>query len=238
MRAMLLVGGRGTRLRPLTFAVPKPLLAVGDKPMLQLMIERLKAGGCREVILATGYLSELIEAFCGDGSRFGVEISYVRERSPLGTAGPLSLVRDRVAPHDFLVVANGDVVTDLAFDRLLGFARERDFELTVGCATVAYESPYGVLEVDGDEVRDVTEKPTYRFTVSGGIYVVKGSAIGRVPEQTPFSMPELMRSVRGAGERVGAFPIEGYWRGVEELGHFDEVRQTFSTAEADAGGAG
>src|SRR5713101_5208470 len=102
MKAMILVGGRGTRFRPLTFSIPKPLLAVGEKPMLQLIFEQLKAGDCNEVILATGYLAELIEAFCGDGSRFGLKVSYVRESKPLGTAGPLTLIRNRIEEGEFL----------------------------------------------------------------------------------------------------------------------------------------
>src|ERR1700741_3911674 len=111
MRAVVLVGGRGTRLRPLTFAVPKPLIAIGQKPILHLILEQLKRTGFDDIVLATGYLAELIESFCADGSRFGIRISYVREQQALGTAGPLALLRQTIAADEFFLLMNGDIMT-------------------------------------------------------------------------------------------------------------------------------
>lgn len=224
MKAMVLVGGLGTRLRPLTFAVPKPLLAVGDKPMLQLIFEQLKRGNCDEIVLATGYLAELIEAFCGDGSRFGLKISYVRESKPLGTAGPLTLIRDRLGADEFLVLMNGDVITRLEFPKMIDFARVNDFDLTVGYVPFTYQSPYGVLTIKDQQVTAVTEKPEVHYSISSGIYVVKSSCLDLIPDSTFFTMPDLMQKLHGQGRRVGAYRIDEFWLGVEDLTQMEKVR--------------
>ena len=234
MRAMVLVGGRGTRFRPLTFAVPKPLLAIGDKPLLQHLLERLHGAGITDVVLATGYLAELIEAFCGDGSRFGLRITYCREPMPLGTAGPLSLIRDQVRADEFILLMNGDIVTDLAYRDLLEFARKGDYPLTVAYVEHTYKSPFGVLQITDGLVTDVIEKPELRSFVSSGIYVVKGSALRSVPDRTFFTVPELMQRLREAGERVGAYPVTGLWVGVEDLGELEKVRALMGMAATEA----
>src|SRR5919201_2854168 len=132
MKAVILAGGRGTRLRPLTFSIPKPLLPVGEKPILQVIIEQLRTAGFQELILATGYHAELIRTFCGDGSKFGLRISYVKENRHLGTAGPLSFVKDRFGENEFFLVMNGDILTRLNFKRFLETCRKADRDLAVG----------------------------------------------------------------------------------------------------------
>ncbi len=224
MKAVVLVGGRGTRFRPLTFAVPKPLLAVGEKPMLQLILEQLRRSGCDEIFLATGYLSELIEAFCGDGSRFGVKVEYVREPKPLGTAGPLTLIRDRVGKDEFFILMNGDVITQLEFPRMTEFARTHDFELTVGYVPFTYQSPYGVLTIRDEEVLAVTEKPQVHHSISSGIYVVKATCLDLIPESTFFTVPNLIEKLRLQNRRVGAYRIDQFWLGVEDLADMEKVR--------------
>ncbi len=224
MRAIVLVGGRGTRLRPLTFAVPKPLLAVGDKPILQLIIDRLKQAGCHEIILATGYLSQLIEAFCGDGSKFGVSISYIEEPQPLGTAGPVSLVRDRIGRDEFFILMNGDIVTKLNFLSLVDFAREHDYDLTVGYVDHTYQSPYGVLTIDEHEIVGITEKPEVHQCVSSGIYVLKGSTLDVIPDGECFTIPDLIQKLRFNNRPVGAYHIEEFWLGIEELYDIEKAR--------------
>jgi len=225
MKAVILVGGLGTRLRPLTIAVPKPLLAVGEKPMLQHIIEQLRDAGCVEIVLATGYLGSLIEAFCGDGSRFGVQVSYVREERPLGTAGPLSLVRDLVAPDEFFVLMNGDIVTRVNFTNLIAFAKTGDFDLTVGYVDYTYQSPYGVLTVEADRIVGIEEKPRVEYRVSSGIYVVKGTAPPRVPDDTFFTIPDLIQTLHALGRPVGAYHIREFWLGVEDLDHIETVTE-------------
>lgn len=229
MKAVILVGGLGTRLRPLTFAVPKPLLAVGEKPMLQLIIEQLRDTGCLEIILATGYLAPLIEAFCGDGSRFGVKVSYVHETKPLGTAGPLSLVRDRIGPDERFVLMNGDIVTRIRFQGLFDFAR--GFDLTVGYVDYTYQSPYGVLTVAGDEIVGITEKPRVNYRVSSGIYVVRGSVLPLIPDDTPFTVPDLIQKMRAAGRPIGAYHIREFWLGVEDLDQIEAASKLWKDAD-------
>ena len=235
MKAVVLVGGRGTRLRPLTFAVPKPLLAVGEKPILQLILERLRQAGCEEVFLATGYLAELVEAFCGDGSKFGLRIHYFREPSPLGTAGPLALLRDRFADDELFILMNGDIVTTLDLLKLMAFAREGDYDLTVACVEHTYQSPYGVLSIESGEVVGITEKPQIRSNVSAGIYVIRGSALRHIPTGQFFTVPDLMLAVRDAGRKVGAYPVTDFWLGVEDLGDMERVRAFLASTGGEGG---
>jgi len=226
MKAIVLAGGLGTRLRPLTFAVPKPLLAIGEKPILQHIIERLAAAGCDEIILATGYLSELIRAYCGDGSRFGTHIRCIKEAQPLGTAGPLTLLRGQISPDEFFILMNGDIVTQLDYGKMLAFARTRNYELTVGYVHHTYQSPFGVLTINGqDEITNIVEKPSVRHSVSGGIYVVKGSALAHIPDHHFFTIPDLIQKLRASRKPVGAYLIREFWQGVENLDHIERVRE-------------
>jgi NDP-sugar pyrophosphorylase family protein len=228
MRAVVLVGGRGTRLRPLTFSVPKPLLAVGEKPILHLILEQLKRAGFHDIVLATGYLGDLIESFCGDGSRFGVRVTYVREQQPLGTAGPLSLLRRAIGRDEFFLLMNGDVVTTLAPADLLDFCRRQDFELAVAYVQHTYQSPYGVLTIENGEIVDVVEKPELRQPISSGIYALKGSALDHIPDGQFFTIPDLIHKLRANGRRVGAYAIEGRWLAVEDL---DDIEKAMAILE-------
>jgi len=234
MKAVVLVGGQGTRLRPLTFAVPKPLLAVGDKPILQLIIERLRNAGCDEITLATGYLAELVQAFCGDGSRFGVKIYYLQESQPLGTAGPLWQMRESVARDEFFILMNGDIVTQLDFGDFLRFARLRDYDLTVGYVSHTYQSPYGVLTIDSNnEVAGITEKPEIHQSISGGVYALKGAALDYIPDREFFTVPDLIKKLRSRNCPVGAYHIRDFWQGVEELGHIEKAREVLNGHKND-----
>lgn len=225
MKAVVLVGGYGTRLRPLTFSIPKSLLPVGERPLLQLILERLRECDFEEVVLATGYHEELIRAFCGDGTRFGMRITYVHEEEPLGTAGPLALLNGLVGGEDFLLM-NGDVLTGLDFRRLADFRREQSFDLVVASTTHVYQSPFGVLEVADSEVVDIVEKPALEQLISAGLYAVGEGVANFVPSGTFFTMPQLIIALLQAGRRVGAFPVDDVWIGLESIAHFEEaVRQ-------------
>lgn len=230
MKAVILVGGQGKRLRPLTFAIPKPLLPVGEKPLLQLIIEQLRAAGISGLILATGHQAELIRAFCGDGARFGVSLAYVQEEIPLGTAGPLDLARPLLAGEDLFLLMNGDVLAELDFPRFLAFAASTDAALTVAYARHRYRSPYGVLSLEGEAVRDIVEKPEQEFAVSSGIYAVKRAALELVPSGVFFTVPDLIHRLLAAGQKVNAYPIEGHWIGLESIEHFDEALRRLEEA--------
>jgi NDP-sugar pyrophosphorylase family protein len=217
MKAVILTGGLGTRMRPLTFSIPKPLVPVGEKAILQLMLERLAAQGIRQAILCTGYFSELIRAFCGDGSRFGLECVYAHEAEPLGTAGPLSLIRHLLEEDEDFLVINGDIVTKLDFATMVAAHKSSGRPLTVGYTEHIYTSPFGVLDVDGDRLTGIREKPVIKFPVSCGIYVVSARAAALVPDAKYFTMPDLMRALTDQGEEVGVYFIREYWHGVESL---------------------
>jgi NDP-sugar pyrophosphorylase family protein len=220
---MILAGGMGTRLRPLTFSIPKPLLPVGEKPVLEIIIGQLRQAGFGEIVLATGYQAELIRAFCGDGTRFGVRIDYVHEDQPLGTAGPLDSLRDRLAPDEYFLLMNGDVITELDFDAFMREAAGSGCDLTVAYTRHRYRSPFGVLEIDGGAVTGVTEKPEWEYAASAGIYGVNARALEWIPRHGFFTMPELMKCLHAAGRRVNAYAIPGYWLGLETIEHFEEA---------------
>jgi NDP-sugar pyrophosphorylase family protein len=232
MRAVILVGGRGTRLQPLTFSIPKPLLPVGEKPILQLIIEQLRTAGFQELILATGYHAELIQAFCGDGAKFGLRISYVKENRHLGTAGPLCFVRDRFGENEFFLVMNGDILTRLNFKRFLEVCRKADRDLAVGYVHYEHRSPFGVLSIIDGQVTGVREKPSQEYPISTGIYCVKGTALRFVPQDTFFTMPELIQQLLDAGRSVGAYHIQECWMGLETIQHFEEAIKELKNAPA------
>lgn len=223
MKAMILAGGLGTRLRPFTFSIPKPLLPLGDKPILQIIINQLKNGGIDDIVLATGYQSELIRAFCGDGSRFGLQISYVHEQKPLGTAGPLSLARSHFGQDESFLLMNGDVITRLPFAAFLEAGTRNGCDLTVAYTKHVYQSPFGVLSIADGLVQGVTEKPTQEYAISTGIYCLRPGALELIPNDTFFTIPDLIKSLLAAGRKVGAYFIEDCWIGLETVEHFDEL---------------
>jgi NDP-sugar pyrophosphorylase family protein len=229
MMAVILVGGLGTRLRPLTSSVPKPLLCVGERPILEIIIERLKRYGIDDLVLATGYQAEAVRALCGDGSRFGVTIRYVHEEKPLGTAGPLSLARTLLSGEELFLVMNGDIITDLDFSSFVDAARTGGCDLTVACTNHVYRSPYGVLRLDGGAVVGVEEKPEQTFTVSAGLYCLRAGALELVPDGQFFTIPDLMNRLIAAGRRIEAYRIDGLWVTVENItdlpGALDAVKR-------------
>lgn len=234
MKAVILAGGVGSRSRPLTFSIPKPLLPVGEKAILQIIIEQLRQADIREIILALGYHAELVQAFCGDGSKFDVSVSYVREDKPLGTAGPLSLIRDRVSSDEHFLLMNGDILTKLDF-RAFANANIRDkADLMVGYTNFVYRSPFGVLTIKEGQITEVVEKPTQEFAISAGIYSMRGSTLAWVPDGEFFTVPDLMRKLHDAGKRVSAHYIKDCWVGLESIAHFEEACKELNNAPSES----
>lgn len=231
MRAVILAGGLGTRVRPYTFTVPKPLLPLGDRALLDHLIEHLVANDIRDITLSLGYQAQLVRAYFGDGSRHGVRISYVEESRPLGTAGCLALVRDQLVPGESFFVMNGDLFTRLDFRAMYDFHRSHGAALTIGYVEHKYQSPFGVLQFDGDDIVGVTEKPAYVNPVSAGIYCLTPEAAAAVPADAFYTMPDLAMQLREQGGRVVGYQIREFWRALESRDHFDEILRE---AEADA----
>ena len=171
VRAVILAGGQGTRLRPLTAVFPKPLVPLGNKSVVEILLRRLAASGLTDITICTGYLSELIQAVCGDGSKFGLRIEYVSEEEPLGTAGPLSLIPNLTDPF---IVMNGDLLTTLDFRRMIDFHRTEQADFTLGLFPREVKIDFGVIELNGDgKFNGYREKPSYNFEVSMGVNVLE-----------------------------------------------------------------
>lgn len=215
--AVVMAGGFGTRLRPLTDDIPKPMLPVGDRPLLEIIVGQLKQNGITKIALSTFFQADMIRDHFGDGSRFGVRISYLSEDSPLGTAGALSLLP---RPNGPLLVLNGDILTQTNFAAMINFHRSHDARVTIGSHYYEVEVPYGVLDVDGVDVRGITEKPKLTFPVSGGIYVLSPEVFDHLPRGQHCNMPDLIERARQAGGRIVAFPIVEYWRDIGRVSDY------------------
>lgn len=226
-RVVVMAGGFGKRLKPLTDHTPKPMLRLADKPILEHLIEQMASAGFGHFTFTVNYLAEQIERHFGDGSRWGVEIDYVREPKPLGTAGALSLLK-RSVEHP-LIVMNGDILTKVDFAALLDFHRAEKGLATICVKHHEIQVPYGVVEQSRRKLSRFVEKPTQRFLVNAGIYVLEPRALAWVPKRRACHMPEflaLIRSRRRGG--VACFPIQEYWLDIG--GH-----QEFKRAEKEFG---
>ncbi len=208
MRAVILAGGKGTRLHPYTLVLPKPLMPIGDLAILEIVLLQLAARGFARVTLAVGYLAELIRAVVGDGKRYGLAIDYSMEREPLGTAGPVALVGDLAGA--FLVM-NGDILTDIDYATLLARHRDAGAACTMAVFKKDVKIDLGVLEIAGDSVVGYTEKPTLSYSVSSGIYAFDARALAHVPRGKTFDLPDLVRALVAAKEKVVAYRFDGAW---------------------------
>jgi len=215
---VVMAGGRGERLRPLTDHLPKPLLAVGRTTILERLLERLFESGFGDVWLAVNYMADKIEDTIGDGSRWGLHVRYLREEAPLHTAGALSLLPER--PAGPIVVLNADQVTQLSFARMVDFHVAEGAAVTVGVFFHEEQVKYGVVELDGSAVTAIREKPTLRWPCNAGFYVLDPAALDLVPDGEPFTMPQLAEAALAGGQRVVAFPIVETWL---DIGNFDDL---------------
>lgn len=218
--AMVLAGGKGERLQPLTFTVPKPLLQVGRTSPLERVLEGLNASRVDDVWIAVNYMAEMIEDRVGDGARFGLRIQYIHEDEPLGSAGALSLLED--APAGPVIVTNSDQITNMSFARLVDYHLAEQADVTVASTSFDVDVPYGVFELLGTELVGLREKPTVRLPCNAGYYVVDPGSIRLVPQGQPFTMVDLMESVMRGGGRVAVFPMVETWI---DIGTREELEQ-------------
>lgn len=218
---ILMAGGLGTRLRPLTEKIPKPLLRVGDKPILQTIIENFAAQGFYRFTLCLNYQGEKIQAFCGDGSQWGVNIRYVTEDRPLGTAGALSLISEPVKLPFF--VMNGDLLTKVDFVRLLGFHEKQNNAATMCVREYRYQIPYGVVKLDEHRIISIKEKPIQYYYVNAGIYLLAPEILSKIPKKQYFDMTDLYSKLIDESQRVGSFPLREYWMDVGRMEDFEQA---------------
>ena len=218
--AVVMAGGYGTRLRPLTEDLPKPMLPVGDRPLMEFIIEQLHQAGVRRVSVTTHYLADKIEEHFGDGQDFGVEINYVTEDRPLGTAGALGLMD---ASEEPLLVINGDILTHVDFRAMLDYHREYNADLTVGVRQYDLEVPYGVVECEGPRVRRLREKPRHSFLVNAGIYLLEPSVHRYIPNGERFDMTDLIQRLLEQDRTVVSFPIVEYWLDIGQRADYEQA---------------
>ncbi|MXQ09149.1 CBS domain-containing protein [Alphaproteobacteria bacterium GH1-50] len=226
-RIVLMAGGLGTRLRPLTETVPKPMLEVGGKPLLEQIIAGFAEQGFWRITVSVNYRKEMVQDYFGDGSALGVEIDYVEEEKRMGTAGALSLLPER--PEGPFVVMNGDLLVSLRFDQLLDFHRRLDAAGTMVVREYAHQVPYGVVRHEGDLMTGIEEKPVARYFVNGGIYVLSPEALDHVPEGEALDMPNLLTALNEADKRVAVFPLRDYWRDIGRMDDLEAARSEFGS---------
>jgi NDP-sugar pyrophosphorylase family protein len=228
-RAVILAGGRGSRLAPYTTVLPKPLMPVGDRAILDVVVRQLQSAGVERITLAVGHLAHLIQAVFGDGSRYGLTIDYQEEETARGTAGPLATIEG--LDETFLML-NGDVLTTLDYREVVRAHQEASNMLTIASHERSVEIDYGVLHANASQrVIGFEEKPALSYTVSMGVYVLEPEARAYVPEDRAFDLPDLVQALLRAGDPVGVFPYEGYWLDIgrrddyeRAIAEFDEVR--------------
>jgi dTDP-glucose pyrophosphorylase len=221
VRAVVMAGGFGKRLRPFTDDTPKPLLTVGEKPVIERIVEKLRDSGIRRLSITTHYRAEQIIEHFGDGSGFGVEVRYTHETEPMGTAGALALVG---AGDEPVLVINGDIVTDVDFRAMLDFHCEHRSAITVGVRRYELAVPFGVVEGDGARVTRLVEKPALSFFINAGIYLLEPAIIRRIPPRQRLDMTDLIQRLLDEGGTVTSFPIHEYWADIGQLRDYFQVQ--------------
>ena len=228
MRAIVLAGGRGSRLRPYTVVLPKPLMPVGDRPVLDIVVRQLRRAGFERLTVATGYLAELIEAFLGDGGSYGIAVDYFREAKPLGTAGSLALIEGLEQP--FLVM-NGDVLTDLDYSRLLADHAASDAIATIATRRREVEVQLGVLHfgnaLDAMRLTDYHEKPQIEYEASMGVYCFSPRVSEHIVPGEPLDFPELILRLIAAGEIVRGWRSTAYWLDIGSHDDYERAQEEF-----------
>lgn len=227
MRAVILAGGKGTRLRPYTVVLPKPLMPIGDYPILEVVVRQLACYGFNHITMAVNHQAELIQAFFGSGEKWGIKIDYSIEDKPLSTMGPLRLIDD--LPDDFFVM-NGDVLTDLDFKSLYDYHVENGNIFTVSSCIRELKSEYGVLKIDErDKLEDFIEKPVTKHEVSMGIYMANRKVLDYIPKDKAYGFDHLMRDLIKSGNPASVRRFGGYWL---DIGRHEDYMQAIDEFEA------
>ncbi len=232
MQAIILAGGKGTRLKPYTTVFPKPLMPIHDMPILEVVIRQLKKAGFKKITMAVGHLAELIEAFFGNGDKWGLKISYSREDIPLGTAGPLALLENL---NDTFLVMNGDVLSDLNYTELVQFHLRQNAMATIAMYDKEVKIDLGILKANEyHEIYDYIEKPNLTYQVSMGIYVFNKEVMNHIPKRQYFDLPDLIHALIKAKEKIVGYHFKGYWRDIgrredyeQAVEEFDKLKSSF-----------
>jgi NDP-sugar pyrophosphorylase family protein len=231
MQAVILAGGKGTRLLPFTRVFPKPLVPLGDKPIIDTIIRQLKHFGFTRVTLAVGYMAEMIQTYLRNGERYGIEIEYAFEDEPLGTVGPLAQINH--LEQSFLVM-NGDLITSLNYRDLVGFHKNHGAVATIGTYRKNFKIDLGIIQNNGDySIVDYIEKPIYTFNVSMGIYVFDIDVLRYIDPKKYLDFPDLVKRLINCGQKVVSYPFDGYWL---DIGNHSDYEKAVEEYESIKGG--
>ena len=222
LQAVIMAGGSGVRLRPLTEDLPKPMLPIGGQPLMEIIVQQLRDAGIKNLNVAVHHRHQKITEHFGDGRGFGVDISYVTEDRPLGTAGSLGLMK---FPDETVLVINGDILTQVDFRAMLAYHREQHADLTVAVQRHDFQVPYGVVECDGAVIRSLVEKPSLKFLVNGGIYLLEPAVYNFIPNGKPYDMTDLIQRLVEEGRQVVAFPIHEYWMDIGQHEDYEQAQE-------------
>ncbi|MDX2481473.1 MAG: nucleotidyltransferase family protein [Desulfuromusa sp.] len=222
---ILMAGGLGTRLRPLTADMPKPMLTVGSKPILETILESFSHYGFRNFYFSVNYKAEKIRNYFKDGGQYGVNINYLTETTKLGTAGALSLLPNNI--KDPIIIMNGDLLTNVNFEKLLNYHLLAKAEATMCVREYKLQIPYGVVKTEGATIQEISEKPTQNFFVNAGIYVLSPSALKLIPENSFFDMPQLFQNLIDEKRKACSFPITDYWMDIGQPNDFDQANSEY-----------
>ena len=226
MDAIILAGGKGTRLAPYTTVFPKPLMPIGDVPILDVVLRQLKGHGFTKIIMAVGYLAELLETYFGNGSKYDIDIQYSRESKPLGTAGPLSLIDNLTNP--FLVM-NGDILTTLNYSTLVNYHKEKEAVATIAMHKRTVNVDFGVIELNTDsKITNYIEKPNLKYLVSMGIYIFDTKILSYIKPNEKLDFPDLVKKLLENNERVIGYPSGDYWL---DIGRHDDYQKAIDEFE-------
>ncbi len=225
MKAIILAGGLGTRLKPFTEVIPKPLLPIGEKAVLEIQIEHLKKYGADEIYLATNYKSEYIEKFFGDGSKYGVKLKISKEEKRLGTVGPITLLKDEL--NEPFILMNGDILTQLNFKKFYEFAAKVKADLVVGIKEIITPFAFGNIYFEGDYVTGIEEKPDLRNHILSGIYVLKPGIFKIIPDNELFSMDHLIKKMMRKKMPVAKYNINEYWLDIGRIDDFEKAQKEY-----------
>jgi dTDP-glucose pyrophosphorylase len=225
-KVILMAGGLGTRLAPLTDNIPKPLLKIGTKPILETIIENFKNYGFTDIIISVNYKAQMIKEYFGDGVRFGVNIEYIEETKRLGTAGALSLLKEK--PNEPFFVMNADLLTNVNFSHLLDFHLQGNSIATMCVREFQYQVPYGVVEIQKDKIKCIVEKPIKKFFVNAGIYLLNPMILDIIPNDQFYDMPTLFQELVNKDDEVLSFPIHEYWLDIGQYNDFVQANDEYN----------
>lgn len=224
-KVILMVGGLGTRLRPLTETTPKPMLKVGNKPILQTIVEKFAEYGYTNIIMCVNYKSHMIQDYFGDGKEFGVNIEYVLENQRMGTAGALSLLKDK--PNEPFFVMNGDLLTNINFEHLHNYHIATNSIGTMCVREYDFQVPYGVVNIKDSKIISIEEKPTHKFFVSAGIYMLSQEVLEYIPENQFYDMPTLFEKIISKGKNTISFPLREYWLDIGRIEEYKKANEEY-----------